>query len=151
MAEKPSFLGLLNAIANGEGRAHKYLRAWANETADPEVQQVLETVAIREGEHALAFEKRISELGFSLQDRPDPTFEKKLDLVTSAKSDLEKFRGLGYGERSAEATDPFGRLFDDTSIDPQTGALLGRYIAEERDSGRILRACYEKLDRDGAD
>ena len=26
--------------------------------------------------------------------------------------------------------------------DIQTGALLGRYIAEERDSGRRLRACY---------
>ncbi len=36
-------------------------------------------------------------------------------------------------------------MFEDTSIDIQTGELLGRYIAEERDSGRLLRACYEQL------
>jgi len=27
----------------------------------------------------------------------------------------------------------------------QTGELLGRYIAEERDSGRMLRGCYNVL------
>ena len=36
-------------------------------------------------------------------------------------------------------------MFADKTIDIQTGALLGRYIAEERDSGRMLRACYEQL------
>jgi len=37
-------------------------------------------------------------------------------------------------------------MFGDTTIDIQTGALLGRYIAEERDSGRMLRACREALE-----
>ena len=36
-------------------------------------------------------------------------------------------------------------MFDDKSIDIQTGALLGRYIAEERDSGRLLTSCYRQL------
>jgi hypothetical protein len=30
-------------------------------------------------------------------------------------------------------------------VDPQTGGLLGRYIAEERDSGRRLKAEYEQM------
>jgi hypothetical protein len=41
--------------------------------------------------------------------------------------------------------DIFDRFFTDHSIDIQTGALLGRYICEERDSGRLLRSCYEQL------
>ena len=36
-------------------------------------------------------------------------------------------------------------MFDDQSLDIRTGELLGRYIAEERDSGRLLRSCYEQL------
>jgi rubrerythrin len=148
--EKPSYLGLLNAISLGEGRAHRYLSAWAEKTNDPEVRQAIRTVAIREGEHALAFEKRLCELGFEVQDRPDPNFEKTLDLLSSFKSDLEKFEALGYGRQSQDGEDPFTRMFEDTSLDIQTGELLGRYIAEERDSGRILRGCYQKLrDRAG--
>ena len=147
MADKPSYLGLLNNIALGEGRAYRYLRAWAEKTDDPDVRQVLETVAIREGEHSLAFEKRLCELGFSLLEKPDPNFEKTLDLVTSEKSDLEKFEGLGIGKERADGEDLFSGLFKDETIDIQTGELLGRYIAEERDSGRILRGCYEELKR----
>lgn len=54
MSNKPAYLGLLDAIAIGEGRAHIYLRAWAEKIDDPDVRRVIETVAIREGEHALA-------------------------------------------------------------------------------------------------
>ena len=39
----------------------------------------------------------------------------------------------------------------DSSIDIQTGALLGRYIAEERDSGRLFQACYAQLCAEEAD
>lgn len=147
MPEKPSYLGLLNAIALGEGRAHRYLRAWAEKTDDPEVEQVLQTVAIREGEHALAFEKRLCELGYSLRERPDPGFEKTLALVNSDRSDLEKFEELGFARSESDADDLFSGIFKDKTIDIQTGELLGRYIAEERDSGRLLRGCYEELKR----
>ena len=41
-------------------------------------------------------------------------------------------------------------MFADHSIDIRTGELLGRYIAEERDSARLLRRCYEQLRRAGA-
>ena len=37
------------------------------------------------------------------------------------------------------------KILADTTIDPQTGALLGRFIAEERDTGRRLKACYQAL------
>ena len=36
-------------------------------------------------------------------------------------------------------------MWADTSIDIQTGELLGRYIAEERDSLRMLEGCYNEL------
>jgi hypothetical protein len=66
--------------------------------------------------------------------------------VNSEKSDLEKFTSLGLaGDSSGKGGDPFMKFFDDTTIDIQTGELLGRYIAEERDSGRRLKACYEAL------
>lgn len=148
MSDKPSYLGLLNAIAIGEGRAHTYLRAWAAKIDDADVRRVIETVAIREGEHALAFEKRICELGYSLRKPADESLEKTLAIVTSDRSDLEKFECLGLGG-SGSGDDPFTKLFEDTTIDIQTGELLGRYIAEERDSGRLLRACYQAL-RDNA-
>ena len=97
VSDKPTYLGLLNAIAVGEGRAHTYLRAWAEKTDNPDVRRVIETVAIREGEHALAFEKRICELGYSLRQREDESLEKTLALVTSNRSDLDKFESLGLG------------------------------------------------------
>jgi hypothetical protein len=141
---KPSYLGLLNAIALGEGRAHEYLSCWAAKTPDPDVKQVLLTVAIREGEHSHAFTKRLCELGFGVQDRPDPKHAQNMAIANADCSDLEKFEALGYREGET-SRDPFKGIFDDESIDIQTGELLGRYIAEERDSGRKLRACYQIL------
>ena len=150
-AQKPSYLGLLNAIALAEGRAHQYLSCWAAKTPDADVKQVIATVAIREGEHSHAFTKRLCELGFAVQDRPDPTFEKNMAIANADCSDLEKFEALGYGRGGEMRRDPFKGIFDDESIDVQTGELLGRYIAEERDSGRMLRGCYNVLsERAGA-
>jgi hypothetical protein len=142
-ANKPSYLGLLNAIALGEGRAHQYLSCWAAKTTDPDVKRVLQTVAIREGEHSHAFTKRLCELGYGVLDRPDPSFEKNMAIANADCSDLEKFEALGFGKR--EERDPFTGVFDDLTIDIRTGELLGRYIAEERDSGRMLRACHQAL------
>ncbi|HTO06072.1 MAG TPA: hypothetical protein VMR86_03370 [Myxococcota bacterium] len=144
-AKKPSYLGLLNAIALGEGRAHQYLSCWAAKTPDADVKKVIATVAIREGEHSHAFTKRLCELGFTVQDRPDPQFEKNMAIANADCSDLEKFEALGFGGEGRNSRDPFKGVFDDESIDIKTGELLGRYVAEERDSGRMLRACYNVL------
>jgi hypothetical protein len=146
MSDKPSYLGLLNAVALAESSAHCYLREWAAVTDNPDVRQVLVTVAGREGEHAMSFAKRINELGYELREKPDEGLEKKLEIVRSSCSDLEKMEALGLqGLDTGNNPDLFDDFFKDHSIDIRTGELLGRYIAEERDTGRLLRACYQCL------
>jgi rubrerythrin len=145
MSEKPSYLGLLNAIAVAEGDAHDYLRAWAAKTPSDDVRCVLLKVAAREGEHAMSFTKRINELGYEVRRKSQPS-EERLALVSSDRSDLEKMRALKLHRLdSTSKPDIFDDFFKDHSIDVATGELLGRYIAEERDTGRLLRACYEQL------
>lgn len=145
MTEKPSYLGLLNAISLAESRAHRYLTAWIDCTDDPDVQAVLRTVAAREGEHGMAFAKRIDELGFTLREKDDPDHDKRVAIVTSDRSDVEKIEKLGLHRIDEDVLCLFDDVFKDHSIDIRTGELLGRYIAEEFDSARLLRCCYEQL------
>jgi hypothetical protein len=147
MSEKPSYLGLLNAIAVAETQAHEYLTVWADATPSAEVRQVLLTVAAREGEHGMTFAKRINELGYEVRCNVDAAMqEKTLELVRSDRSDLKKFEKLKLHQLdSGDKPDIFDGFFKDHSIDIRTGELLGRYIAEERDSARLLRSCYEQL------
>jgi hypothetical protein len=148
MSDKPTYLGLLNAVSLAESAAHEYLTAWAAVTPHEGVKATLLTVAAREGEHGMAFAKRINELGYNLRPGPDdPKRAERLEIACSTEvSDFDKMHALGVA-RIAEDTakpgpDVFDKFFADHSIDIQTGELLGRYIAEERDSGRRLRACY---------
>jgi rubrerythrin len=150
LSVKPTFLGLLNAIAVGEQRGCELLSAWAAVTPDARLRDTLEFVAAREREHGAAFAKRMIELGYRVRETERKNFEAALALAGSAKRDTKKFRKiLGYrpepddGEPAPD--DPLDTLFDDRSIDPETGALLGRFIAEERDSERRLRADFERL------
>lgn len=148
MSDKPSYLGLLNAIAVGESRGYELLSAWGKQTRAPEVAKVLNLVAIREQEHAAAFTKRLCELGYDVREKSNDRFVEHLELAKSDASDRKKFEEiLGYGadSQAQPQQDQLGNLFDDESIDPQTGALLGRFVAEERDSGRRLKAAYEQL------
>lgn len=147
MSEKPSYLGLLNAIAVGESQAHCYLTAWIEKTDDPDVKATLSCVAAREGEHGMSFAKRINELGYSVRTNDDDEgFQKRLAIASSDRTDLEKMEKLGLGRLdTGDKPDIFDKVFTDHSIDIRTGELLGRYIAEERDSGRILKSCYEAL------
>ena len=145
MPDKPSYLGLLNSVALAESRAHQYLSAWVATTSSDEVRCVLATVAAREGEHGMSFAKRINELGFSVLERDDPGFAEKMEVAGSDLSDLEKMERLRLGEADEDGPDIFDGFFRDHSIDIQTGELLGRYIAEERDSARRLRECHELL------
>jgi hypothetical protein len=144
VSEKPSYLGLLNAIAVAETRAHCYFSAWINVTDNADVKAVLSTVAAREGEHGMSFAKRVNELGYQLREREDPGFADQLAMLSSDQSDLDKMECLGVGQLES-ATDLFDNVFKDHSIDIRTGELLGRYIAEERDTTRLLRSCYEQL------
>jgi rubrerythrin len=147
MGDKPTYLGLLNAIANGEGFAHRYFSAWAAATDDPDVQRTLRTVAAREGEHAMSFAKRIDELGYAVLPRePDERDRRAEAVATGDADDLTKLEALGYGvPYDHRATDVFAGMFADKNIDPITGTLLGRYIAEERDTERRLRECCAAL------
>jgi hypothetical protein len=146
MPDKPSYLGLLNAVSLGESAAHCYLEEWIAVTDHPGVKATLQKVSAREGEHGMAFAKRISELGYTLKKKDDPGQAKRMHIAASDKTDLEKMESFGLGRLdSGDKPDIFDKFFADKTIDPQTGALLGRYIAEERDSGRILKACYEQL------
>ena len=147
MSDKPSYLGLLNAIAVGESRGYELLSTWCEQTSNPELAKVLNFVAIREQEHAATFTKRLCELGYSVRQKSNDRFAEHLQLAGSDADDRDKFAEiLGYGSASDESRDdPLAKLFDDATIDPATGALLGRFIAEERDSGRRLRAACEQL------
>jgi len=146
MGDKPSYLGLLNAVAVAELGGETLFTRWAATTKSDEVRAVLETVALREAEHARSFAKRIDELGFSVRPKEDPKLAGRVATATSKKlSDREKFERLGFGRNRGDGPDIFTRFFDDQTIDIQTGELLGRYVSEERDTGRRLDACYAAL------
>ena len=147
MPDKPSYLGLLNALALAESAAFRYLSEWAAVTPDPEVRQVLLTVAAREGEHGMSFAKRINELGYELRPKPDDREEFALEVVRRTDcSDLEKMEALGLQKLdTGDQPDYFDGLFSNHSIDIRTGELLGRYICEERDTARLLKRCWEQL------
>lgn len=150
MPEKPTYLGLLNAIANGEMDAHAELSAWASVTKDDETGRLLRLIARREAEHGAAFAARIDELGFEVRRKVDPKHEERLTIAASARPDLEKMDLLGIGLTKDDEPDGFDGLFRDRTIDSQSGALLGRYIAEERDTARLTKACRARLEAEAA-
>ena len=144
-SSKPSYLGLLNAIAVGERGGEALFNAWAGATKNPDVKDLCQTVALREAEHAVSFAKRLDELGYSVLERDDPGLPARVAMAASKKvSDREKFEKLGFN-REPKDQDIFSNFFKDMTIDIRTGELLGRYISEERDTGRRLRACYATL------
>jgi len=147
MSDKPSYLGLLNAISVAETDAGQYLASWAAVTPSKDVQAVINTIALRETEHGLAFAKRIDELGYTVVPKPDPKHAERMAIASStALSDKEKFEALGLGKAPQNgAPDIFDKFFENKELDPVTGGLLGRYVAEERDSGRKFAACYSIL------
>lgn len=153
MSDKPSYLGLLNALSLAESAAHEYLECWIAATPRDDVRGILQAVSVREGEHGKTFAKRINELGYTLKVSDDPEVAKRAakSMEIAARtdlSDLEKFERFGLGRldsSDSDEPDVFARFFNDKTIDIRTGELLGRYICEERDSGRLLRGCYEQL------
>ena len=145
MSDKPSYLGLLNAVALNETRAYHYLQGWIATTPDPDVREVLRTVAAREGEHGMTFAKRINELGFEVREKDDQGLEERVPIALSPDiSDIDKFERFGLHELE-KTLGYFDDIFKDHSIDILTGELLGRYVAEEHDSCRLLRGCYDRL------
>lgn len=142
---KPSYIGMLNAISVAETAAEPLFMAWADSTKDKKLAKTLRFVGMREGEHGKAFAKRMLELGYEVREpeKPGPN-KKSMSIVTSDRSDAAKFEALGFGQGPTD-TDVFDNMFRDKTIDPVTGGLLGRYIAEERDSGRMLSVEADRL------
>ena len=147
--EKPTYLPLLNSIAVNEAKGQILLSAWAATAQDPGLAAALKFVAIREGEHAMAFTKRMCELGHEVCEETAyqvfKDFDKLVAIAKSPMNDADKVAKLTARASSEPRKDPFTGFFNDTTIDPQTGELLGRYIAEERDSGRRLQAEYDRV------
>jgi rubrerythrin len=148
MPKKPSYIGLLNAIANGERGGHELFNAWSNSTSDETLQPTLNMIAVREMEHSWAFEKRLTELGFSLRSATNKSLRKHVKLLKSKATDEEKFASFGFGSKDdarSETADALLQILSDKSIDPQTGALMGRFISEERDTGRVLTKAFRAM------
>ena len=143
MDTKPSYLGLLNAIAVGERNGAELFNCWSATTTNDDVRAVLHTVALREAEHALAFEKRIDELGYGLICKEESGHSDRMCIAASTTmSDRQKVEQLKLLRSKDNPRDVFDSMFENKDLDPQTGGLLGRYIAEERNTGRLLAGCY---------
>ena len=83
--EKPTYLGLLNAISLAESAAGVYLEAWANVTPNEDLACTLRLVAARERSHGEVFCRRIAELGFSLRRKTDPRDARRLARLADPK------------------------------------------------------------------
>jgi hypothetical protein len=140
--QKPSYLGLLNAISLAESAAGVYLEAWADVTPNEDLACCLRLVAARERSHGDVFCRRIAELGYELRKKPDARGAEQLAKLANPNiSDLDKIPS-----RSEVETDPFAeirRRISEGEFDPMTVNLLNWYIAEEKDSGRRLREAYD--------
>src|SRR5690348_14343738 len=116
-AIEPSYLQRLEGIARAEARSHRYFTAWADVTPSDDVRAVLRTVAAREGDHGMAFAKRVNELGFDVEQRDDPNFANQMEIASSTDlTDLEKMEKLGfpsYFERLDSDADLFDSFFAD--------------------------------------
>jgi rubrerythrin len=150
-AEKPAYLGVLNAISLAESAAGQYLTAWANVTDDEDLACCLRFVAARETSHGDVFCRRIAELGFSLMPKRDPEGGERLAKFADPRvSDLEK---IGPEREDGQVRDVFRdikKAMADGEYDAMTCNLLGWYIAEEDDSGKRLREAYAAV-RERAD
>ena len=147
MTSEPTYLPLLRRIANAECNAEVFLSAWAAATSRDDVRRVIATVALREGEHTKVFQKRICELGWEVTIVEAPETAGRVAIAGAADlSDREKFEKLGLGvPADLSGPDRWASYIDDTTIDIPTGELLGRFIAEERDSVRMFAECYAAL------
>ena len=150
MANKPSYIGMLNDLATGERGRGEQFKHWAAATKDRKLKPILEMVAIRESEHSWAFEKRLWELGYSVEPaKPDKALIK---LMKSNASDEEKFVAIGivaYGEQQPdEAHAQMLQMFlGDKNMDLKTSEFMGRFFWEERDTATQLLEAYKAQQR----
>lgn len=125
ISTEPSYVGLMNAVAQQEWHAYGYVTRCSDQTSDVAMAPVLRRAAARGAEDTMAFARRVDEFGYGLVEHP-----------------VAQITALGYAEAwDARSPDVFDAMFRDHTIDPVTGALLGRFIAEEGDSESLRHPC----------
>ena len=120
MTERPTYLPMLEAIANAERQGHEYYQAWYDHATDPDLKETMRIVATRELEHSLAFTKRIDELGFECQPKEILDFTKQIGDRHVGLLRLGEAAGAGAHRpgrqgRSIPKNDPFGKSVQRTS------------------------------------
>ena len=144
MTSTPTYISLLNAISVTETSAGEIFENWAGSVSDKKLEKTLRLIEMREKEHGIAFAKRMLELGYEVQASGPDLLEELRKIASSNRSELSKLKALKYN-KAPVSPDIFDEMFSDKTIDPVTGGLLGRYIAEERDTGRLLRSECQRL------
>ncbi|MBC8341509.1 MAG: hypothetical protein H8E63_07615 [Proteobacteria bacterium] len=153
MVKKPSYISLLNDLATGERERGEQFKHWAAATPDKKLKPTLDMVSIRETEHSWALEKRLWELGYSVEPaKPDKALIK---LMKSNASDEEKFVAIGFGGYGEQQLDEANAqmlqwLFGDKNMDLKTSEFMGRFFWEERDTATRLLEAYKAQQRRGS-
>lgn len=140
---EPDLCRQLNDIAVEAGREAKLLRSWRKRSANGSLQQQLEALELEARERAARFARQLHRLGGKLEDRYSDRFEEYLAIASSNLSDLAKLTRLF--DLSGGAEEGLESLFETPGIDADSGALLGRYIAERRQRLACLRELRQRL------
>lgn len=140
----PDYLPLLNTIAIHERNAGISLKAWADNTPNPELLACLLLVAARETSHYEVFKRRIEELGYALEEEEEPGYEERLRVRGSRMSDAEKVRWLR--SRQPVIMVDYETAVSDEGIDPLTRSLLRWFADEEADSASRLDEAYGRVE-----
>ena len=135
MPAKPSYIGLLNAVANGERGGYELFKAWSGATSDEALKPTLDMVAVREMEHSWAFEKRLVELGFALRPTTSRELRKQIRFLKSDASDEEKFALFGVGVKKETGADDGA---DPDDCDPHSCSSTR---PREQPTGRSIDPC----------
>ena len=150
--QTPHYLGLLNTIAQDERRASVLLQAWADKTPDPEMRSLLTTFVAREASHYHVFNRRIEELGYTLEDEEAPEYEERLRLIGSDAPDIEKVgfeKARRARRQSPTLRDKYVAAASDETVDPLTRSLLRWFADEEADSASRATEAYERIEAAG--
>jgi Mn-containing catalase len=144
------YLELLTTICLAEGRAGTYLKSWADKTAAPELKACLALVAARETSHYEVFERRIEELGYTVQEQEDPGFQERLRVLGSEMADSEKIRWQRGSQQRQQQRPTLRERYEaaiaDETIDPLTRSLLRWFADEEADSRGLLAEAYASVE-----
>ena len=114
--------------------------------SDEDVAATLRFVAMREGEHGKAFEKRVMELGGCIE-MPKDAAAKQIKLVQSSMSDKEKMEKLGLN-RKPKGNDE-DDLFDKLNLfkNKASGFVTQRFLTCDSSMLLLFHAGFGSCDR----